>query len=84
MLNVLMNFEVLRRDVYDNSQNYYLPENELLFCFHFLFKRKLSVFDNNLFFHCGYHNRFKTISITIFRHYHNVLPLYTLKTEYTV
>lgn len=64
--------------VYDNSQNYYLPENELLFCFNFLFKRSLSVLDYN-FFHCGYLNRFKTIRITIFRHYRNVLPLYTLK-----
>lgn len=73
-----MNFEVLRRDVYDSSQNYYLPENELLFCFNFLFKRSLSVLDYN-FFHCGYLNRFKTIRITIFRHYRNVLPLYTLK-----
>lgn len=78
MLNVLMNFEVLRRDVYDSSQNYYLPENELLICFNFLFKRSLSVLDYN-FFHCGYLNRFKTIRITIFRHYRNVLPLYTLK-----
>lgn len=56
----------------------YLPENELLFCFNFLFKRSLSVLDYN-FFHCGYLNRFKTIRITIFRHYRNVLPLYTLK-----
>lgn len=64
--------------VYDNSQNYYLPEKELLFCFNFLFKRSLSVLDYN-FFHCGYLNRFKTIRITIFRHYRNVLPLYTLK-----
>lgn len=41
MLNILMNFAFLRGGggVYDNSQNYYLPENELLFCFNFLFKR---------------------------------------------
>lgn len=81
MLNILMNFAFLRgRGVFMIIHKIinYLPENELLFCFNFLFKRSLSVLDYN-FFHCGYLNRFKTIRITIFRHYRNVLPLYTLK-----